>query len=469
MAIHRNQLPYPNRTKRSSLGLSWVCALSLLTGSAMAASQLNPQNPVDYSATELAALTSLQELIPKERFDIEVIIFKHRDTRHALLATMQTSADIDADPVERLNQDPPTQLTKLQDPREPLLLDTPRRLPSQFYGLLPSPLISESPTPFGPANSDHCWALRIDDLEANNTLLPTGEAQTSPLSPWESMLIDGGLENAANGTESKSNESLLLEAPPSLNQTDAPGLDLLGNMAHNRNTRTSDRDPTLGLTDDSRNALDQELQGDDLMALDQSIGETTALTSPEQIGLVPQSQAQVITTPYLALISELTRFQKHLRDSEFQALPTDALSLTSQAQQLERSGTFQVLDHFAWQQPVPPRNQPQHIYLRIGDTLQGTLAITLGRYLHTAATLWLQPDADLTLVTGENELEATQSADAKQVYALMNQSRRMRSGELHYFDHPLFGMLVQINPVEHDEATKAQFEAFKAQLEQSAP
>lgn len=439
----------------------------------MAASQLYPQNPVDYSATELAALTSLQELIPKERFDIEVIIFKHRDTRHALLATMRTSADIDADPAGRLNQDPPTQLTKLQDPREPLLLDTPRRLPPQFYGLLPSPLISESPTPFGPANSDHCWALRIDDLEANNLesnniLLPTGEGQTSALSPREPMLVVGGLENAANDTESKSNESLLLQTPPSLNQTDTPGLDLAGNMARNRNTLAADRDPALGLSEDSRNALDQGFQGDDLMALDQSIGETTALTSPEQTGLVPQSQTQVITTPYLALISALTRFQKHLQDSEFQALPTNALSLTSQAQQLERSGTFQVLDHFAWQQPVPPRNQPQHIYLRIGDTLQGTLAITLGRYLHTAATLWLQPDADLTLVTGENELEATQSADAKQVYALMNQSRRMRSGELHYFDHPLFGMLVQINPVEHDEATKAQFEAFKAQLEQSA-
>ncbi|WP_196138056.1 CsiV family protein [Aliikangiella sp. G2MR2-5] len=33
----------------------------------------------------------------------------------------------------------------------------------------------------------------------------------------------------------------------------------------------------------------------------------------------------------------------------------------------------------------------------------------------------------------------------------MKQARRMRSGELHYFDHPLFGMLILITPIELNE------------------
>jgi hypothetical protein len=30
-------------------------------------------------------------------------------------------------------------------------------------------------------------------------------------------------------------------------------------------------------------------------------------------------------------------------------------------------------------------------------------------------------------------------------------SRRMRSGELHYLDHPLFGLLILVTPLELDE------------------
>jgi hypothetical protein len=37
----------------------------------------------------------------------------------------------------------------------------------------------------------------------------------------------------------------------------------------------------------------------------------------------------------------------------------------------------------------------------------------------------------------------------------------MRSGELHYFDHPLFGLLVRIDKVTHPENLTNEFEGFK--------
>jgi hypothetical protein len=40
----------------------------------------------------------------------------------------------------------------------------------------------------------------------------------------------------------------------------------------------------------------------------------------------------------------------------------------------------------------------------------------------------------------------------------------MRSGELHYFDHPLFGVLVRIDKVTHPEELTSEFEQFKSAL-----
>jgi hypothetical protein len=109
---------------------------------------------------------------------------------------------------------------------------------------------------------------------------------------------------------------------------------------------------------------------------------------------------------------------------------------------------------------VPARNAPQPIYIRRDEELQGYLAVTLGRYLHTAATLWLDPNESLispSFVSGE-----AAPSDLPRPYAELKQSRRMRSGELHYFDHPLFGVLVRIEKVTHPKSITSEFERFKS-------
>jgi hypothetical protein len=88
--------------------------------------------------------------------------------------------------------------------------------------------------------------------------------------------------------------------------------------------------------------------------------------------------------------------------------------------------------------------------------LQGHLAVTLGRYLHTQATLWLEP----TPTAPTSNLAG---------YARLDQSQRMRSGELHYFDHPLFGLLVRIDKVSPPAKLQAHFETFQLGLETETP
>ncbi|MGB1109588.1 MAG: CsiV family protein [Gammaproteobacteria bacterium] len=97
------------------------------------------------------------------------------------------------------------------------------------------------------------------------------------------------------------------------------------------------------------------------------------------------------------------------------------------------------------------------------DELEGTIRVVLGRYLHVHTDLvfrrimpsqfGIQPDPLMkTAASGEdanssvtqgNFTEPEQPAN-KLTSFRMQQRRRMRSSELHYIDHPAFGIIVEI-------------------------
>lgn len=70
--------------------------------------------------------------------------------------------------------------------------------------------------------------------------------------------------------------------------------------------------------------------------------------------------------------------------------------------------------------------------------LQGALRFHLSRYLHLEPLLWYGSDTD----------------SGQRIWVRIDQNRRMRSEELHYLDHPLFGLLVRITPWKHPEQKK---------------
>jgi len=102
------------------------------------------------------------------------------------------------------------------------------------------------------------------------------------------------------------------------------------------------------------------------------------------------------------------------------------------------------------------------------NTISGKIKVVLARYLHFYTELAYQRVLDepldenvdtgfdsASLETNENKnvfsvsdtrLENITPAIAYQVFPI-TMHRRMRSKELHYIDHPLVGILVQINPV----------------------
>ncbi len=135
---------------------------------------------------------------------------------------------------------------------------------------------------------------------------------------------------------------------------------------------------------------------------------------------------------------------------------------------LNRSSRYDVLDHRSWVQPI--NNEPTPILVQTGKRyddrfeVEGTLTVNRSRFLHVQTDLWytvFEPKSsgnnpyraaftssltDEQLAGYEDLVSIEQSRG--QYYAArvhrMSQSRRMRSDELHYIDHPLFGVIVRI-------------------------
>ena len=149
----------------------------------------------------------------------------------------------------------------------------------------------------------------------------------------------------------------------------------------------------------------------------------------------------------------------------------DDLSLRATAIRMRRSGDFEVMHHGKWLQAVPPRDRAAPLMIQIGaqmpDTtfeLEGSISVTLGRFLHFSAQVWLrQRPPDTQAAPGlamQPESPGTADSIAHPVkgapgYVLLSESRRMRPGEFHYLDHPWLGILVRIDPVETPQALLA--------------
>jgi hypothetical protein len=75
--------------------------------------------------------------------------------------------------------------------------------------------------------------------------------------------------------------------------------------------------------------------------------------------------------------------------------------------------------------------------------LDGTFAVSRGRYLHVDTDLGYHK----TYVPPGTSADGSALPPAT-LYVRMTQSRRLRSDELHYLDHPLIGMLLVVSPLQ---------------------
>lgn len=164
---------------------------------------------------------------------------------------------------------------------------------------------------------------------------------------------------------------------------------------------------------------------------------------------------------------------------DFLPLPQEAFELADQASALTASGKYQILEHVAWLQPglakrqaIPVRIQAgldysddfgEHVpvYLVTEDQgmqeehaiseLDGTVKVVLGRYLHVFTDLIYRRPVDKN-VSAEPVTDVSEHGRVLANFPLKIH-RKMRSKELHYIDHPLFGILVEIRPAQSKDET----------------
>lgn len=116
----------------------------------------------------------------------------------------------------------------------------------------------------------------------------------------------------------------------------------------------------------------------------------------------------------------------------FPALAQSKFKLTAIADTLRRGRNYQPLAHFGWTQPGFPRGEARYMsvdgMVPASTGISGQIALARGRYLH------------LTL---ELTYDSPEEGGQRMV---LRQTRRMRSNERHYIDHPKFGVIAVITP-----------------------
>ena len=161
--------------------------------------------------------------------------------------------------------------------------------------------------------------------------------------------------------------------------------------------------------------------------------------------------------------------------------------LTDEAKRISNSRHYHMLFYAAWTQEgldskhaisINLKQLNNHANVRTKNTITGELKIVLARYLHFYSELEYIPEHKVRTVeqvpmrnqadekhdnneaaineenNDETNLSLTKEKEQVMVdYYPIKNHRRMRSKVLHYIDHPLVGILVQINPVEKTDVS----------------
>ncbi|MBV1881020.1 MAG: peptidoglycan binding protein CsiV [Pseudomonadales bacterium] len=234
-------------------------------------------------------------------------------------------------------------------------------------------------------------------------------------------------------------------------------------------------------------------------------------------------------SPLFTLLDPTTLDHHDYATEALLKLPSKQLTLLSVRRKLSRNRHYRLLYEAAWRQPLESKEASTPILIQGGTQfddyfeLEGTVTLSVSRYLHIHTDLWLSQftqtlnldeDYDSSSTTNgsatdgstidvstadkeSGELESKEDAKprlkpesiteptenmsqdnitdnpdltgssnklnlASSLRAItskfepvrtvqLKQSRRMRSKELHYLDHPLFGIVVKVIPYERPE------------------
>jgi len=215
----------------------------------------------------------------------------------------------------------------------------------------------------------------------------------------------------------------------------------------------------------------------------QAVAPPAAVTHPAPAPVPPSPVYEGGATPGAQPAAAAPPMAPGALPRPFVALPQSYRELSDKVAQMQRSGRYSILFHETWVQEVESQETSLPIVLdRSGDSrqwpqLQGTIKPYLSRYLEVETNLWLNtageylpgswrmpppPFGPRSLIIEEAQVvdvaAAVATQEAAPVYpyrhaVLLQQTGRMRSGEAHYIDHPMLGVIIKFTPVTGEQLT----------------
>ncbi len=205
----------------------------------------------------------------------------------------------------------------------------------------------------------------------------------------------------------------------------------------------------------------------------------------ESLELIPEN-GDARMTGELRVPGVQPRTSVSTRPEAFQILTPKDYELNQKVYALRKNSGFRVLVHTSWYQPAFDVGMKRAVYLHDklplpyaesgdsptiaidtvgpeGRSLFGTVRVYVSRFLHVDIDLVYRVAQQVTYYQKTDEFKNsmflvpqegnyTTSGEPVTTVAMhgyrLQESRRIKSRELHYFDHPLFGVLLYATPYE---------------------
>lgn len=140
-----------------------------------------------------------------------------------------------------------------------------------------------------------------------------------------------------------------------------------------------------------------------------------------------------------------------------QLLDSNAGELVEVYRRLATQSGYRPLMHLIWEQPGEadrPASVVDFDALRLGNPeIEGEARLSRSRFLHLQLDLRFRGGEPSQAVPVATRGEHGPEVELMVPEYRLEESRRMRSGELHYFDHPAFGVIALIQPVQRRPRT----------------
>ena len=150
------------------------------------------------------------------------------------------------------------------------------------------------------------------------------------------------------------------------------------------------------------------------------------------IELIIFAQDQPTTEVFEEIESKIAWPRKVAKRSAYKKVEKDELSLKKSYLKLARGNDYQPIMHVAWVQKVNSDSYSRAVRIRNPErTINGFFRLQRGHLVHMVADIEYSSD----------------DYENAPIYRL-NEKRRFKLNETHYLDHPKFGILARVSPVE---------------------